>query len=283
MASIIAGDGAAAAGLPTLEEVARDRTVCQNHTYLEHDALWQAYLPTREGDLGLTSSSSVEGAAYIGYHVLVLGRVVAASARGNLPSLLERMPERSVASALNEELKIVTSEAKRSQIEDAVGSSWPALAAEEGPQGRGIGTLLVEPRGRGGGGGGGGRVRGGGKRGGAGGGCVEQREQWVNPLASKPDKETELSQTNQATGGVWVGVVPCVLKALARPPRAPWETTLARSPNPGKCGNEESYGKIQGRAGERHHYICGMPGGLAKRHDEGLPVEGDLRQEHGAA
>ena len=34
--------------------------------------------------------------------------------------------------------------AKRSQIEDAVGSSWAALAMEENPQGRGIGTLLVK-------------------------------------------------------------------------------------------------------------------------------------------
>ena len=123
MASIIAGDGAAAAGLPTLEEVARDPTVCQNQTYLEHDALWQAHLPIREGGLGLTSSSYVEGAAYVGCHALVLGRVVAASARGNLPSLLERMPERSMASALIGELKTVVSEAKRSQIEDTVGSS----------------------------------------------------------------------------------------------------------------------------------------------------------------
>ena len=38
----------------------------------------------------------------------------------------------------------MTTEAKRRQIEDAVGSSWAALAAEEDPQGRGIGTLLVE-------------------------------------------------------------------------------------------------------------------------------------------
>ena len=59
-----------------------------------------------------------------------------------------------MASALLEELKIVATEAKRSQIEDAVGSSWAALAAEEVPQGRGIGTLLVEA---GAGGGGGGR------------------------------------------------------------------------------------------------------------------------------
>ena len=56
-----------------------------------------------------------------------------------------------MASALIEELKIVATEAKRRQIEDAVGSSWAALAVEENPQGRGIGTLLVEA-GAGGGG-----------------------------------------------------------------------------------------------------------------------------------
>ena len=75
-----------------------------------------------------------------------------------------------MASALLEELKIVATDAKRSQIEDAVGSSWAALAAEEDPQGRGIGTLLVEA-GAGGGGGGGGR--GGGKGGGVGAGVLD--------------------------------------------------------------------------------------------------------------
>ena len=49
-----------------------------------------------------------------------------------------------MASALIEELKTVAIEAKKSQIEDTVGSSWAALAAEEDPQGRGIGTLLVK-------------------------------------------------------------------------------------------------------------------------------------------
>ena len=151
LASAIAGDGAAAAGLPTPEEVTHDPTVCQNQTYLGHEALRQVHLPIREGGLGLTSSSSIKGAAYIGCHALVLGRVVAASARGNLLSLLERLPERPMASALIEELQTVATEAKRSQIEDAVGSSWAALAAEEDPQGRGIGTLLVEA-GAGGGG-----------------------------------------------------------------------------------------------------------------------------------
>ena len=61
-----------------------------------------------------------------------------------------------MASALLEELKIVATEAKRSQIEDAVSRSWAALTAEKDPQGRRIGTLLVEA-GAGGGGGGGGR------------------------------------------------------------------------------------------------------------------------------
>ena len=68
-----------------------------------------------------------------------------------------------MASALIEELKVVATEAKRSQIKDAMGSSWAALAAEEDPQGRGIRTLLVEAGA--GGGGGGGRGAGGGGRG----------------------------------------------------------------------------------------------------------------------
>ena len=66
----------------------------------------------------------------------------------------------------------MATEAKRSQIEDAVGNSWAALAAEEDPQGRGIGTLLVEA----GAGGGGGGERGGGGEGGAWGrGCWTAR------------------------------------------------------------------------------------------------------------
>ena len=80
--------------------------------------------------------------------------VDAVSARGNLPSLLERLPKRPMTSALNEELKTVATEDKRSQIEDAVGSSWAALVAEEDPQERGIGTLLIEARAGGGGNGG---------------------------------------------------------------------------------------------------------------------------------
>ena len=82
-----------------------------------------------------------------------------------------------MASALIEELKTVATEAKRSQIEDAVGSSWAALVAEEDPQGGRTGTQLVEAgAGRGAEGGGGGE-RGGGERGGRGGGGVGQQAQ----------------------------------------------------------------------------------------------------------
>ena len=75
---------------------------------------------------------------------LVLGCVVDASARGNLPSFLKRVPEYSMASAPLEDLKALVTEFKRSQLEDAVGVLWAALAVEENPQERGIRTLLVE-------------------------------------------------------------------------------------------------------------------------------------------
>ena len=81
-----------------------------------------------------------------------------------------------MASALIEELKIVATEAKRSEIEDAVGSSWAVLAAEEEPQGRGVGTLLIEAGAGGGGGGGGGEGEEWGREGGAWGrGCRTAR------------------------------------------------------------------------------------------------------------
>ena len=50
----------------------------------------------------------------------------------------------------------------------------------------------------------------------------------------------------------------CSIKALAHPPRAPWEEAPARSPEPGKHGNEESYGKLQKSARKWCHCICGF-------------------------
>ena len=113
-----------------------------------------------------------------------------------------------MASALIEELKTVAPEVKRSQIEDAVGSSWAALAAD--PQGRWIGTLLVEVgAGRGGGGGAGGRGGSWGR------GCCTTRTMGGS-LATQPDKKIELSQTNRGVGEVCVGVVPRVQSKLSR-------------------------------------------------------------------
>ena len=53
---------------------------------------------------------------------------------------------------LLEELKTVAAEVKKNQIEDAVGSSWAALEAEEDSQRREVRTLLVKARERGEGG-----------------------------------------------------------------------------------------------------------------------------------
>ena len=64
--------------------------------------------------------------------------------------------------------------------------------------------------------GGEGRERGRGERGGRRGGGVGQREQWEDPLATQPDREIELSQTNRGVGGVCVGVVPRVQSKLSR-------------------------------------------------------------------
>ena len=138
MASIIAGDGAATARPTIPEGLAHDPTVYQNQNYLGHEVLRQAHLPIRVvGGLRLTSRNFTTGATYIGCHTLVLGRVAAAFARGNLPSLLERLPEQPMMSALLDDLKTMTTEVKRSQTEDAVGSSCAALAVEETLKGEG--------------------------------------------------------------------------------------------------------------------------------------------------
>ena len=121
-----------------------------------------------------------------------------------------------MASALIEELKTVATEAKSSQIEDTVGSSWAALATEEDPQGKGLGTLLVEAGAGGRGGGRGGEGEGRGGEGGCGGGGVGQREQWEDPLVIRSGREIELNQTIREVGGVCEGVVPRVQSKVPR-------------------------------------------------------------------
>ena len=75
-----------------------------------------------------------------------------------------------MASALLEELKPGTTEIKGSQVIYTLGDSWVALAVEEDPQGRGIGTLLA----------------GAGERGGGGGAGVLNNEKWGDPMATQP-------------------------------------------------------------------------------------------------
>ena len=95
LSSIIAGVGVTVVGLLIPRKVVHDSS--QSQTYLGHKALRHVHLPTYEAGLGITSSDSVKGVAYIGCHVLLLERVVAASARENLSSLLERLRERPMA------------------------------------------------------------------------------------------------------------------------------------------------------------------------------------------
>ena len=73
-----------------------------------------------------------------------MGLVVVPSTPGNLPSLLEWVPWRLMASVLLEEMKTVVPEANNNQLEETMGGSWAALTAEYNLRGRGIGTLLVE-------------------------------------------------------------------------------------------------------------------------------------------
>ena len=78
--------------------------------------------------------------------------------------------------------------AKRSKVEYVVGSSWAALVAEDDPQRRKIGTLV----------------------------CTEQRERGEGPLATQPDREIKLNQTNRGAAESCVGVVARVQSKLSR-------------------------------------------------------------------
>ena len=67
-------------------------------------------------------------------------------------------------------------------------------------------------------------------------------------------------------GAVFVPFPPNTGTNLLHPPPPPqslngsWEEATARSPNPRKCDDEESYGKVQRSAGEGHHGMYRMPG-----------------------
>ena len=87
----------------------------EREIYIGHEALRQAHLPIREGRIRINNSKAIKRAAYIGRHALVLGHVVAAFAQGNLPSFLERPPERPMVPALLDKLKTVATEVKKTK------------------------------------------------------------------------------------------------------------------------------------------------------------------------
>ena len=107
LASVIAGEGAIAAGLAGPDEVRANPNLCKRQHFLGEEALRQAHLPVREGGLGLISRADVAGAAYIGSHALALGRVLTAASTPGLPAVLERLPGRPLAAELIAALKEV--------------------------------------------------------------------------------------------------------------------------------------------------------------------------------
>lgn len=60
-----------------------------------------------------------------------MGCVVVASTWGNLPSLLERLAESPIMSALIDELEALATEVNENTPEEAAGDSWAVLVEED--------------------------------------------------------------------------------------------------------------------------------------------------------
>lgn len=74
----------------------------------------------------------------------ILEHIVVDSSLDNPPSLLDRSPERPIASARVHELKMLAEEVEKCDIEEVVGTPSAVLAVSEDPHARGLKTLLVE-------------------------------------------------------------------------------------------------------------------------------------------
>ena len=75
----------------------------------------RATYQSKKASLEPPSGISIKGAACIGCHALTLELIDAASVWGDLPFLLERLPERPMTSALFNELKTRALEVKKSK------------------------------------------------------------------------------------------------------------------------------------------------------------------------
>ena len=132
LASIIACDGAAAAGLPTPEKEAHDSTVCQKRPTWDTRPYGRPTCPSEKAALDLpapapSNTRPTSVATPSSWNVSP-----PPPPGGNLSPLLGQLPEQPMASALLGELKTVATEVKKSQMEDAVGNTRVALPVEEG-------------------------------------------------------------------------------------------------------------------------------------------------------
>ena len=95
---IIAGDGASAGGLPTPEQIAYDPTVCQTQTYLKTQGP-AAGPPVQLVRRSRTYQQQLHQRRSL-HRLPRLGPCRCCLRPGDLPSLLERLSERPMASAL---------------------------------------------------------------------------------------------------------------------------------------------------------------------------------------
>ena len=105
------------------------------------------------------------------------------------------------------------------------------------------------------------------------------REQREDPFATEPSDDDELSQTNRGVRGVCMGIVLRVQSKLSRVLHGhPGKNLLQDLRKLDTKTMNRVMVRFRG-AGEGCHGIFGIPEGLARRHDGGPPLEGDLRQE----
>ena len=135
LASILAGTGAAAAGLPNPEEEVHGPIVFQNQTCLGHEPYGRPTCPSEKAVSDLPAAipfkaQTTSVATPLSWVVSSLpppGGIFHPSSNG--------WPERLMASAFLSKLKTVDSEVKMCQMDNAMGVSWTTLAAEKNPQG----------------------------------------------------------------------------------------------------------------------------------------------------
>ena len=101
-------------------------------------------------------------------------------------------------------------------------------------------------------------------------------------MATQPDREIELSQTNRGVGGVCVGVVPRVQSKLSRALHAHRRKKLLQDlQTQESAATKRAMVRFRGarEKGAKAFIECLV----SRRHDGGPPVEGNLRQEPGVA